>query len=92
MFLRIIVFLQISLMSLMANPSVDPNSGIGKISTQLKGAGALVTPNDTNGGVAFNLVKYVIIFLGMMIMGMGINDTFVAEDHVYCYTFYLCYV
>jgi len=78
MFLRIGVGIQIFLMSVFAADGIGTD-GIGTISTQLDAAGKLVTA-DGAGGTAFNLVKYVIVFLGMIIMGTGINDTFIAQD------------
>ena len=72
MFLKIFVFLQVSLMSLMATG----NTGINAIGSQLGAASALVK----KGGSGFNLVQYIIVFLGIIIMGMGVNDTFIAED------------
>lgn len=78
MFLKLAVGIQVWLMGVVAfaETKAPTTAGIADISTALEDAGTLV--ND--GGSAFNLVKYVIIFLGMIIMGTGINDTFIAED------------
>jgi len=71
MILKIVVGLQIALISLMAD-----GEGITKVGTQLDNAGNLMK----KGGSGFNLVEYTIIFLGILIMGMGVNDTFIAQD------------
>jgi len=71
MLLKIVVGLQIALISLMAD-----GEGIAKVGTQLDNAGNLMK----KGGSGFNLVEYTIIFLGIIIMGMGVNDTFIAQD------------
>ena len=76
MFLKILVWLQVTFITLMA--ANDPK-GIEAIKNQLNSASDLVNPSHSDAA-GFNLVKYIIIFLGMIIMGTGINDTFVAED------------
>ena len=75
MVLKILVWLQVTFITLMAADL----KGMDAIKNQLDNAGKLVNPSNSDAA-GFNLVKYIIIFLGMIIMGTGINDTFVAED------------
>ena len=80
MFLRVMVWLQVSFITLMAGGATNTGKGINAIKTQLGIASNLVNPSKGADATGFNLVQYTIIFLGIIIMGMGINDTFVAED------------
>lgn len=78
MFLKLAVGIQVLLMTtqLFAEKKEPTTAGIADVNIALQDASTLVD----EGGSAFNLVQYVIIFLGMIVMGTGINDTFMAED------------
>lgn len=74
MFLKLAVGIQVWLMGVVA--FAETNTGITDIGAKLKEAQGVVE----NTGSGFKLVQYLIMFLGLIVMGTGINDTFIAED------------
>lgn len=76
MLLRIGVGIQIFLMSVFAQ--VPTTEGIKAVGTKLDEAQKLFQSDGS--GSAYNLIHYIIIFLGLIVMATGINDTFIAQD------------
>lgn len=74
--LRIFVFLQVFFIGLFAD-------GVSTLNEQLKTINEDLLKNSDsagNGGSFFNLVTYGIIFIGIIFMAVGINETFIAPD------------
>lgn len=89
-FFKIVVSLQILNINLFANAmgstglgqSSNSNSGLSKLTGATDNAGSLFKggKQGTDGGSFFTLAGYIIIFLGIIFMAIGINETFIAQD------------